>query len=111
MHFGITCQYTPQALQAMAANPQAADRWAAVKKLAEAGGGKLVGMWADPSNGPGVWIIIDVPDADSAMAMSALAVAGGAVQNLKMTRLLTQDELTAVRAKRGALAKAYSPPV
>ena len=43
MHFCITAQYTPQALNAIMDDPNT-NRYEAVKKLVEAAGGKLVSM-------------------------------------------------------------------
>jgi uncharacterized protein with GYD domain len=56
MHFCITAQYTPQALNSIMDDPNT-DRYAAVKKLVEAGGGKLISMFSTAAEGPGVLII------------------------------------------------------
>jgi hypothetical protein len=46
-----------------------------------------------------VLIIFDIPDANAsaAAAISGIGVASGAVHNVKLTRLLTQEEVTHVR--------------
>src|SRR5690349_1850181 len=50
MHFCLTGQYTPRALNAILENP-ATDRQAAAKKLIEAAGGKLVSMYSSATDG------------------------------------------------------------
>jgi len=42
--------------------------------------------------------------------MSGVAVAGGAIHNLKLTRLMTQDEVKSVRQKARKLRGEYKPP-
>ncbi len=109
MHFCFMAQYTPQALQGMMENPTT-NRFEAAKKLIEAAGGKLISMYGMPAEGPGVLAIFDVSDPSAAAAMSGVIVASGAVQNVKLLRLLTQEELVHVRQKAGQLRSAYKPP-
>ena len=109
MHFSITAQYTPQALNSIMDDPKT-NRYEAVKKLVEAGGGKLVSMFSTAAEGPGVLIIFDMPDPAAASAMAGVAVAGGAIHNLKLTRLMTQDEVGKVREKARELRGAYKAP-
>jgi uncharacterized protein with GYD domain len=109
MHFCFTAQYTPQALNAIMDDPTT-NRYEATKKLIEAAGGKLISMYSTPADGPGVLIIFDVPDPHNAAAISGVGVASGAVHNVKLTRLLTQDEVTHVRKAAAKLRKAYKPP-
>ena len=109
MHFCFTAQYTAQALNAIMENPTT-NRYEASKKLVEAAGGKLISMYSTPADGPGVLIIFDVPDPAAAAAISGIGVASGAVHNVKLTRLLTQDEITHVRQTAAKLRGAYKPP-
>ena len=109
MHFCITAQYTPQALNRIMDDPNT-DRYAAVKKLVEAGGGKLLSMFSTAAEGPGVLIIFDMPDPEMAMSMTGVAMAGGAIHNIKLTRLMTQDEVKSVRQKARQLRGAYKAP-
>ena len=109
MHFCFTAQYTPHALKAIMENPTTS-RYEATKKLIEAAGGKLISMYSTGADGPGVLIIFDVPDPNVAAAISGIGVASGAVQDVKLTRLLTQDEVTHVRKKAAELRGAYKPP-
>ena len=55
-------------------------------------------------------LIFDVPDPEMAPAIAAIAFAGGAIQNVKLTRLLTQDELRSIQQKGRQLRAAYQPP-
>ena len=86
------------------------NRHEAAKKLIEAAGGKLISMYSTPVDGPGVLAIFDVPDPAAAAAISGVVVASGAMQNVKLTRLLTQDEVTHVRQTASKLRAAYKPP-
>ena len=109
MHFCFTAHYTPQAINAMLDDP-ATNRAAAIKKLLDAAGAKLVSLYNYSAEGPGVMLIFDVPDPEMAPAIAAVAFAGGAIQNVKLTRLLTQDELKSIQQKGRQLRSAYAPP-
>ena len=111
MHFCFTAHYTPEALNAIMENPNAS-RQEASKKLIEAAGGKLISMYSTGADGPGVLIIFEIPDANAsaAAAISGIGVASGAVHNVKLTRLLTQEEVTHVRQKAAKLRSSYKAP-
>ena len=109
MHFCMTAQYTPKALNGIMENPTVS-RSEAAKKLIEAAGGKLISMYSTAADGPGVLVIFDVPDPSSAPAISGTVVASGAIHNAKLTRLLTQDEVMGVRQKASQLRGAYKAP-
>jgi uncharacterized protein with GYD domain len=109
MHFCLTGQYTPQALNSIMDNPTVS-RYEAAKKLIEAAGGKLISMYSTPADGPGVLVIIDVPDPNSAPAITGVVVASGSLHNVKLTRLMTQDEVMHVRQKASQLRGAYKAP-
>ena len=109
MHFCLTAQYTPQALNAMLDDPNT-NRYEAVKKLTEAAGGKLISMYSTAGEGPGILVIFDVPNAEAAYAANGLTVAGGAIHNVKLTRLMTQEEVGKVRQKARELRGSYKAP-
>ena len=109
MHFCLTGQYTPRALNAILENPTTS-RQEAARKLIEAAGGKMVSMYSFAADGPSVLVIFDVPDPNSAPAISGLTVAAGTLQNVKLTRLFTQDEIKPVRQEAAKLRASYSPP-
>jgi hypothetical protein len=54
-------------------------------------------------------VIFDI-DPAVAPAIVAVAASSDAVQNIKMQRLLTTDEMMTVRAKRVELQAAYAAP-
>jgi uncharacterized protein with GYD domain len=107
--FCFTGQYTPQALNNIMENPTT-NRFEAAKKLIEAAGGKLISMYSTPTEGPGVLAIFDVPDPSAAAAISGVVVASGAIHHVKLTRLLTQEEVMRVRQTAAKLRGSYSPP-
>ncbi|MGH9810131.1 MAG: GYD domain-containing protein [Terriglobia bacterium] len=109
MHFCLTGQYTPQALNGIMDNPTVS-RFDAAKNLLEEAGGKLIAMYGTPVDGPGVLAIFDVPEPSAAAAISGVVVASGAMHHVKLTRLLTQDELVQVRKKATELRGKYRPP-
>ena len=99
--------YTSAAMKALGQKPS--DRQAAAKKLITAGGGKLISFYRTVSEGPGVLIIFEA-DPITAVAVNAVAVAGGALTNVKFTRLWTNEEVMAIRKKRAEIEGAYKPP-
>jgi uncharacterized protein with GYD domain len=109
MHFCLTGQYTPSALNKIMENPKT-NRYEAAKNLVEAAGGKLISMYSTAANGPGVLVIFDVPDPSAAPAISGTVVASGAIQNVTLSRLWTQDEIMQVRHKGAELRGKYKPP-
>ena len=108
MHFCITANYTPETLKAMAKNP-GASRPAAIEKLLDAAGGKLVCMFHTIAEGPGAIIIFDA-EPQKAMAMAALVTSSGAMHNIKFQRLATAEEVVEIRRTRLELEAAYAPP-
>jgi uncharacterized protein with GYD domain len=109
MHFCFTGQYTPRAFANILENPTT-NRFEVAKKLIESAGGKLISMYGVPADGPGVLTIFDVPEPSSAAAIVAVVVAAGTLQNVKLTRLLTQEEITQIRQKANKLRASYTPP-
>ena len=109
MHFCMTAQYTQKALNGILENPTVS-RYEAAKKLIEAAGGKLISMYSTATDGPGVLVIFDVPDPNAAPAISGTVIAAGAIQNARLTRLWTQDEIMQVRQKAVELRGSYKPP-
>ena len=108
MLFCLTANYTPQALNAMRENPTT-NRRAAVEEMVKAAGGKLVSMYGTIADGPGALAIIDV-DPAAAPAIVAVVASTGSVQNVKLMRLLEQDEIVAIRQKARQIHSSYKPP-
>jgi uncharacterized protein with GYD domain len=109
MHFCLTGQYTPRAINSLLENPNQ-NRAEIAKKLIESAGGKLVSFYSVPAEGPGVLTIFDVPDPAAAPAIVGIVVAAGTLHNVKLSRLLTQDEVIQVRQKAGKIRASYSAP-
>ena len=107
MPFYLTGNYTAAALQALGRNPS--DRHAAAKKLVEAGGGKLLSFYRTSADGPGVHIIFDA-DPITVMAINLVVAAGGALTDIKVGRLWTDEETVQVRAKRAQIESVYQAP-
>ena len=55
-------------------------------------------------------VIFNVSDPATAPAIAGVAVAGGALKNLKLTRLMTPDEVANVREKGRQIRGAYKAP-
>lgn len=72
-------------------------RRAVVQKMVEQGGGKLHGIYYALGEDD-VYVIADIPDQATAVAMSLVVNASGAVQ-LKTTVLLTPEEMDAAAKK------------
>ena len=67
-------------------------------------------LYSTPADGPGALTIFDVPNPSSAPAICGVVVAAGVLHNVKLTRLLTQDEVMPVRQKASKLRGVYKPP-
>ena len=109
MLFCITANYTPKALDAMAKNPNT-NRREAVEKLLTAAGGKLVAMYGTIAEGPGAMVIFEADPAVAPAVSGVVAAASDGVTNVKMQRLLSGEEVRAIRQKRTELQKSYRPP-
>jgi uncharacterized protein with GYD domain len=108
MLFCITANYTPKAMNAMRQHPKT-NRQEAVEQLVKAAGGKLVGFYGTMADGPGALTIIDV-DPVAAAAITGTVASSDAVQNVKMMRLWSHEEMMAVRQKRVQLHGSYKAP-
>ena len=110
MHFCLTGQYTPQSLRVLMANPKA-NRYEAAKKAIEAAGGKMIAMYGMPAEGPGVLVIFDVPEPGAgAAAIAGVVISTDVLHNVKLTRLLTMEEVAHVRQIASKVNAAYKPP-
>jgi uncharacterized protein with GYD domain len=109
MHFCFSGQYPPQALNGIMDNPTAS-RFEAAKNVIEAAGGKLIAMYGLPADGPGVMVIFETPDQSAASAVSTVVVASGGLHDVKLVRLIAQEELVQIRQKASQLRSAYRTP-
>ena len=109
MLFCIMVNYTPEAIQSLMTNPETS-RLSAVQKVVEAAGGKVVSLYSTVAEGPGAMVIADLPDPISPPAISGVVAASGAVKDVRLMRLLSQDEVVAVRKKAAQLRDVYKGP-
>jgi hypothetical protein len=77
--------------------------------LITAAGGKLVAMYGTIADGPGAMVIFDA-DPAVAPALAGVTASSDGVENVKMQRLFSGDEVRAIRQKRIELQKSYRPP-
>ena len=101
----IQLSYTPETLAALIKRPQ--DRRAAVKKLTDQIGGKLVGSWLSFGEFDAI-LVIEAPDNVSAAACSLVVSASGAFKRFQTTPLLSIEEGMAAMKKAGKIN--YKPP-
>lgn len=109
MHFCLTANYTPEALNGIMDNPTVS-RYEVAKNLIEAAGGKLTAMYSTAASGPGALMIFDLTDPDAASAISGVLIASGAATNVELKRLWTPNEIVQVRQKAAKLRSVYRPP-
>jgi uncharacterized protein with GYD domain len=99
--------YTEKSWAGMVQNPEG--RGAAVRRLAEAAGGKLETFyWAFGEDD--FLAIFDVPDDDAAAAISIAVVATGAIRNARTIKLMSTDDQASILTKAKALTAAYVQP-
>jgi uncharacterized protein with GYD domain len=97
--------YTAESWAAQLKNPQ--NRVESVGKvLCESAGGKLIGAWYCFGD-QDIVLVADMPDNQSMAALSLAVTAGGAVESLKTTVLMTGEE--AVAAMKKATSVTYKP--
>ncbi len=103
--FLFQASYTAEAWAAQVKNPK--DRIRLLKPVARKLGGKIVHGWLSFGEHDVVGVC-EMPDNTSAAAFSIAAGAGGALNALKTTPLITPDE--GVEAMKKAAGAGYKPP-
>ena len=71
---------------------------------------KLISMYNVPAEGPGVLVIFEAPDPESAAAIVAVVVSTGAAKRIQLMSLFTAEEVTKVRKKAHQIRAAYVAP-
>ena len=94
------------ARNAMRENPSSSRR-EAVDQVLEAASGRVIEMFGTSAGGLGALVIFDVPDSSMAPAIAGVAVSAGAVQNVKLTRLFTMDDIKNIRQNAAKIRGAY----
>jgi len=77
--------------------------------LLEAAGAKLVSMYGTIAEGPGALVIFDA-DPVAAAALTGVAASSDGIQNVKIMRLLAQEDVVAIRQKAKQIEGSYRPP-
>lgn len=86
------------------------DPLARIRPLVEACGGKLESLFYAFGDYDLV-LITDMPDDESAAAISLAAAAGGSLRSAQTTKLLTVEEGLNAMRKAEEAGKVYAPPV
>jgi len=85
------------------------DREAAVRKLVEAAGAKLLSFYMTTGEADFL-LITEADEADSVIAALMVAAAAGMISDVSTTRAWTTAEFKAVAEKAAKTASAYRPP-
>jgi uncharacterized protein with GYD domain len=97
-------KYSSEALKGMMASPE--DREAAIAKVVEKAGGKLIGYYV--TFGDDDWlVIIDCPSNEAALSIAVVAAAGGSVADTKTTVAMTTKQAMAAFKAAGELAQSF----
>ena len=97
-------RYSSDALKGMISSPE--DREAAIAKVVEKAGGKLLSYYL--TFGDDDWLVlIDCPNNEVALSIAAVAAAGGSVTDTKTTVAMTTKEAMAAFKAAGELAKSF----
>jgi uncharacterized protein with GYD domain len=105
--FITTGKFSAEGARGLLAKPE--DRAIALRKLIEAGGGKLLHYYFTTGE-TDFLIIAEAPDGSDAVASSMAAAASGTASNIQTVRAWTSAEFVTVAEKAGRLAGAYTAP-
>jgi len=107
--FCMTGNYTAKALAAMGKSNNGTSRREVISNVLEQAGGRVVEMYYTSHDGPGVMLIFEAEPA-VARAVTGIGKANEAVENIKFTRLFSQEEVMATREARRQMEPNYIPP-
>src|SRR5689334_5353509 len=97
-------RYSSQALKGMVASPE--DREAAITKVVEKAGGKLLSYYV--TFGDDDWlVIIDCPSNEVALTIAIVGAAGGSTADTKTCVAMTAKQAMAAFRAAGELAKSF----
>jgi hypothetical protein len=74
-----------------------------------AAGAELVAMYGTIAGGPGAMVIFDA-DPSVAPAVVSVAASSDGLQNVRMQRLFSEEEVTAIRQKRAQIQSSFRTP-
>ena len=99
-------QYSSAAFKGMLTDPS--DRGEAVKKLAQAFGTKVLGVYYSVSRA-GI-VILAEGKAEDVSAISMIAGASGVLESIDITELISTDSMNQVMASAAKLSGSYKAP-
>ena len=85
------------------------DRTAAVQSMTDAVGGSVIGYYWMLGKPDGL-VIVEVPDSQTAAAISLVVGSSGAIEGLETHELFEASELQALAEKAKSLQGTYTPP-
>ena len=99
-------RFTRDYLKGGLAKPE--DRHAAIARLCEQAGGKLLNLYFTLGHYDFA-VISEMPDAQAASVLSLIAAGGGGIEDAVTTQAFTSAEAKALFERAGRLAGAYKP--
>jgi uncharacterized protein with GYD domain len=105
--FAVFFSYKPETWNQMLMKP--GDRATAVRDLASSLGGSLESLYFMFGERDG-FVVVDVPDADSAAAVAIAVTSSGAFSHMETHQLISPEDLPAVLEKAARAREAYRPP-
>ena len=109
MHFCLTGDYTPLAISAFRKLPET-NRREAAQQACEAVEARLEAWFARTANGPGAMVIFETHNPAVPPAMASAAASSGILQNVRLERLLAQEELFDIRETAQKIVGVYKIP-
>ncbi len=105
--FVVFFSYTSETWSRMVDQP--GDRTAAVRATVEAAGGHLEALyWM--TGGQDGFVILETPDAETALAVGVTSMSSGAVEHRGTHQLLDQEQLLEVLDKAKQVRDTFRPP-
>jgi uncharacterized protein with GYD domain len=105
--FALFFNYKPETWDQMLKKP--GDRAAAVRDLASSVGGSMEALYFMFGDRDG-FVVVDVPDADTAAAVSVAVSSTGAFSHMETRQLFAPDDLASVLEKAARARETYRPP-
>jgi uncharacterized protein with GYD domain len=107
LRFLVLVKYTAEAWKQLVSHPE--DRWAAVQPVVQSCGGDILRKDLVFQGDPDVVATVEFPDAECAAAFYMAVMAGGAVSDMKVMRLVSIQEGLEVMRKAGAARYTFFP--
>ena len=99
--------YSQAGAKGLLAKPE--DRTAAIQKLVDQIGGKIVGIYFTTGRND-IVLITDAPDGTDVVAVGMAVAASGAISNIETVKAWSASEFKGIAEKAASLAAGYAPP-